>query len=288
LSPGKAALQDGGVPRVTPLLFLCFLLPGGLASASGARGATDPVTATWEFVARHLPEEAAASVRTAPVSGDREAALARAVVLMDATPVSDRRLEDVAAQLEELARGDDEIAQAAGYLTGRLYQAHFYRPDFPRAAHAYEALAARHPGGYWAQLGLVKLALLQLYVLAAPEAPEARIAAAETLLPRVTIPELQCDLHIVLGRARLFHGQPLGGVLAHLLAADRIGGLTGLKRAELLVQIAELSRRAGQPAQARAYFQRFMAENEVDARVYTVKAILAEMDRAGPAAEGRP
>ena len=276
------------MPRVTPPLLLCLLLPGCLASALGARDAADPVTATWEFVARHLPDEAVACVRTVPVSGDREAALARAVVLMDATPVSDGRLREVAAQLEELARGDDEIAQAAAYLTGRLYQTHFYRPDFPRAARAYEALAARHPGGYWAQLGLVKLALLQLYALPEPAAPVARIAVAETLLPRVTIPELQCDLHIVLGRARLFHGQPLAGVLAHLLAADRIGGLTGLKRAELQVQIAELSRRDGQRAQAREYFQRFMAENAVDARVYTVKAILAEMDRPGPAAEGRP
>ena len=280
-------MQDGGVPRVTPPLFLCLLLSGGLASSLGARDTADPVTATWELVARHLPDEAAARIRTAPVSGDREAALARAVVRMDATPVSDGRLQEVADQLEELARGDDEMAQAAGYLAARLYQAHFYRPDFPRAALAYEALAARHPGGYWAQLGLVKLALLQLYVLGAPAAPAARIAAAEALLPRVTIPELQCDLHIVLGRAQLFHGQPLGGVLAHLLAADRIGGLTGLKRAELQVQIAELSRRDGQRAQAREYFQRFMAENEVDARVYTVKAILAEMDRADSAAEGR-
>ena len=92
----------------------------------------------------------------------------------------------------------------------------------------------------------------------------------------------------MIGRAQLFHGQPVAGVLTHLLAADRIGGLVGLKRGELLIQIGELSQRAGQWGQARDYFQRFVDENEVDARIYTVKMKLAEIAAHLPAEEKRP
>ncbi len=127
--------------------------------------------------------------------------------------------------------------------------------------------------------------LLKLYVLPEPAEPVARVAAAEALLPRVTRPELQRDAHIVIGRARLFHGQPVAGVLDHLVAADRIGGLTGLKRVELQLQIAELSRREKLWEQARVYFQRFLDENEVDGRIYTVKARLAEIAAAQRAEE---
>ncbi len=251
---------------------LGLLLPWCGATLRAAGDAD--VAAAWELVARHLPTDAQARLG-ATTGGGREAAFAAAVVLLDRPPVTDAKLTTAAAQLADLARGDDEIAAAAGYLEARLYQAHFFSPDPARAARAYAALAARQPHSPWAQLGLVKLALLRLYVLPEPASPAARVAAAEALLAQVEIPALQRDLHLVLGRGRLFFQLP--GVLPHLLAADRIGGLAGTVRSDLQLQIAELSRRAGEPAQARRYFKAFLAENEVDPRVYTVRARLAEM-----------
>jgi tetratricopeptide (TPR) repeat protein len=251
-----------------------------------ARAADAEVGAAWELLGRHLPNDALAQLKHAHASDAREAAFAEAVVRMDVQPVTEAGLQRVEAQLQDLARGTDEIADASAYLVGRLYQAHYFAPDYAKAAAGYEALAAKNPASLWAQLGLVKLMLLKLYALPEPADPLARIAAAEALLPRVTRPDLQRDAHIVIGRARLFHGQPLDGVLEHLVAADQIGGLSGLKRVELQLQIAELSRRGKKWEQARVYFQRFLDENEVDGRIYTVKAKLAEI-AAAQRAEGR-
>lgn len=250
----------------------------GLVCAGSSAWAKDTdVAATWELVARHLANDALAGLQSKRLSGDREAAFAEAVVRMDAQPRTEAGLKEVAARLTELARGDDEIAEASAYLIGRLYQAQFFTPDYARAAQQYEQLAEQHPHSYWAQVGLVKLALLKLYMLPEPAGPAARVAAAEALLPRLTIPDLRRDAHIVIGRASLFHEQPMEGVLAHLVEADRIGGLSDLKRAELQIQIGELSLRVGHWEQARVYFQRFVDENEVDGRVHTVKVKLQEI-----------
>ena len=277
-----------GVSRVFPPAFLRLLRLSLACMASSALQAGDDVTAAWELVGRHLANDALAGLRARREQGSREAAFAEAVVRMDSQPVTEAGLKQVEERLGELARGSDEIAQASAYLIGRLYQAHFFTPDYPRAAQQYEQLAQRHPESYWAQLGLVKLALLQLFVLPEPAGPAARMAAAETLLPRVTVPELRRDLHIVLGRAGLFHEQPLDAVLAHLVEADRIGGLAMLKRGELQVQIGELSRRAGRWEQAGIYFQRFVDENDVDGRVHTVKVKLAEIAEHQRAGAQRP
>lgn len=269
----------GLVPGVSSPAFrrLRLLCLGLLCTGSTAFAAETEVAATWELVARHLANDALAGLRAKHAQGDREAAFAEAVVRMDAQPVTDAGLRDVEQRLTALARGDDEIADASAYLIGRLFQAHYFAPDYARAAQEYERLAEKHPQSYWAQLGLVKLMLLQLYMLSEPSDPAARVAAAEALLARLTMPDFRRDAHIVIGRASLFHGQPLDGVLAHLVEADRIGGLSDLKRAELQIQIGELSLRAKRWEQARVYFQRFVDENEVDARIHTVKVKLDEI-----------
>lgn len=269
------------MPRVSPpVIFRLLAGPLLLAGAAG-RAAEADVAQAWELVGQHLPNDAQATLRNAPArAGDRERALAAAVMRLDVQPVTDAGLKAAGAELAELAQGNDEIAQASGYLIGRIYQTHQFTPDYARAAEAYTHLAERFPAGYWAQLGLVKLALLKLYALPEPAGPRARLAAAEALLPRVTVPELRRDLHILLGRAALFHEAPLGEVLPHLVAADGIGGLTQLKRAELQLQIGELSRRAGQWDQAREYLQKFITENGVDGRIATARMRLAQVEAA--------
>ena len=277
------------MPGFTLPVFRRLLLWLGLAGACGVGRAADAdVAATWDLVARHLANDALAGLQAKRAQGDREAAFVEAVVRMDSQPVTQPGLKQVEVQLTGLAQGNDEIAAASAYLIGRLYQAHFFTPDYARAAQEYEQLAEKSPGSYWAQLGLVKLALLKLYKLPEPTEPAARIAAAEALLARLTVPDLQRDAHIVIGRAGIFHGQPMDGVLAHLVAADRIGGLAILKRGELQIQIGELSRREGRWEQARVYFQRFVDDNDVDGRVRTVKMKLAEIAAHQRAGEKQP
>lgn len=283
---GGVRLYFAKMPRNTPTLLWLGCLLGLLCLSTPGKGANDDEVAAWELLSRHLPADALARLHAPHAGSGREGAFAEAVVIMDSQPVTDARLQGVMQRLADLAQGDDEIAQASSYLIGRLFQVHFFEPDYVRAAHQYELLADKHPDGYWAQLGLVKLALLVVYLLPEPAEPAARIKAAEELLPRVKVPELQRDLHIVIGRAGLFHGRPVTEVLAHLLAADQIGGLLGIPRADLQLQIAELSRRAGGFDRAEVYFRRFIEENDVDTRVYAVRMKLQEMaeqPRAGEA-----
>lgn len=108
-----------GVRRVTPLACFGVLLGLVALAPTGLRGADD-MRAAWELVARHLSGEAAARLKAMSASGGRDAALAQAVVLMDSPRNTDGRMQEVAKRLGELAGGDDEIAQAAAYLIGRV------------------------------------------------------------------------------------------------------------------------------------------------------------------------
>jgi tetratricopeptide (TPR) repeat protein len=245
------------------------------------------VAEAWELVARHLPSDASAHLKPLGNSADREAALARATVMLDVQPTTEDRLRETLAQLLELARGDDEVALAAGYLAGRVCQVHFFAPDYARAAEIYEGLAQKNPKSRWAQLALVKLAVLKLYALPEPAEPASRVAIAESYLPRVTEPDLRRDLQLAIGRARLFHG--LDGFLPHLVAAAEGGEVRGLPLADLQIQIGELSRRAGAFDQAETFFRKFLAENEVDGRVYAVRQRLAQIAEArGAKPEAKP
>lgn len=231
----------------------------------------------WRNVAGHLYTEAGLALRGAEASRERE--LAEAVLLAAQQPTTDERLRTVERRLQELASSaDDAVSAAALYLAGRLHQVHFARADHARAADYFERLASRFPDSHWAQLGLVKLGLLQLYMLPEPGGQEARLAKADALLPRLTIPQLRRDLLIVIARTRIFYEQPLDDVLDDLLAADAIGGLTGPALGEFLLQIAELSLRAGHLRQARDYFTRYLGLNTADPRAYTANERLKQIE----------
>ena len=73
------------------------------------------------------------------------------------------------------------------------------------------------------------------------------------------------------------------GALPHLLAAERAGGMDAATRADVLTQIAELSRLAGQPEQAARYYRTFLTEYPRDARQYPIRQQLASLGAAKPA-----
>jgi len=204
-----------------------------------------------------------------------EARLALAAAWISDQPATDGNMRKAEGILNDLAQGQDETAAEAAYLCGRLYQLHYSTPDYAKAAQIYRALADRQPQSHWAQLGLVKLGMLEIY---APEgaAPADRLAAAEGLLPRIHEPALVRDLNLEIGLAGVVLRQPLGRVLPHLIAADRIGGLSSSSREDLIIQIGELSLRAGLLPQAREYFQRYQREYPIERRSYAVQMALNE------------
>ncbi len=231
----------------------------------------------WRALADSRPQEALRI--TAGLPDSREVRLARALALTHLQPVTDDALAKAEVVFAELATGQDELALEAHYLRARLHQIHYARPDPVRAAELYAELAARQPASRWAQLALVKLALLHLYVLEKPAEPEARLVRAEELLGRLSEPALQRDLHLQIGQAGLHHGLKPERVLSHLVAADRIGDVPGVAQEDLVMQIAELSLRAGRLAQSREYFERYLRDYAVNPRCFTVRHRLVELEK---------
>lgn len=263
----------------------CLLLPLVGAATPAAEGTAE----AWQFMANQLPRDAYARLDRIKGTPTREQALATAVVAVDYQPVTQDRLHDAEAVFAELARGDDEVADTAAYMQARLYQVHFQQPDYVRAAALYRALAARHPASHWAQLGLVKLGLLELYTLPEPAAPAERIAAATALLGRIHEEKLQRDLHLQIAHAGTFYEQSLELVLAHLKEVDRIGGLVGQVPEDLAIELGELSLRAGHYADARRYFEAYLRDFTPNLRSVTVRRRLEDLAALeAKAKEGRP
>jgi hypothetical protein len=245
--------------------------------AAGTAAPADLDTA-WNLLANNRPETVLRKLHRD--SESRAERLAWAAGRIGAQPSSDGNMREAEAVLAELEQGTDEIAAEAAYLRARIYQLHLNEPDFPKAAQLYTELAARQPQSHWAQLGLVKLGLLKLYLLPDSTDPAAdRLASAEALLPRIQEPLLRRDLDLQIGQAGIALHQPQARFLPHLIAAERVGGITGNAREDLIVQIGVLSERAGDWVRAREYFERYLADYPTNVRAFTIRKKLDDVNR---------
>ncbi len=268
-------------------LMRCAVGPLALGGAVVGSDVAAEVGSVWHHVVAHQLAEAQAALAQAGPGDPRERVLAESILALARSPLSAGRVREVDERLAGLAEGADELAAQAMYFRARLHQVHAQLPEPVRAARDFRELAARFPRSHWAQLGLVKLGLLTLYATPAPGDLGTRMAAAETLLAQVDEPGLRRDLHLQIAWAGLYYDRPPAEILPHLLAADGVGGLQGIVPEDLVLQIGELSLRAGQVSQARAYFERFLREFPVSTRRYNVRQRLAELNRrdaegAGP------
>lgn len=264
-------------PCFRPVLLFVLLTSIPLPAATPADA--------WRALADSRPQDALRLLKSLP--DGREKQLIHALALTHQQPVTDEALRQAEVLLVSLGAGEDDIALQAHYLQARLHQVHYAQPDPARAAELYAALATRRPDSHWAQLALVKLAMLHLYTLPAPTGPESRLKQAEALLARLAEPELQRDLHLQIGQAGLHHGLPPTRVLPHLRAAERIGGVPGVAREDLILQIAELSLRVGDLATAREFFERYLRDYSVNPRCFTVRHRLRHLEELA-AQEARP
>ena len=270
------------LPRIARSVLLLLIWP---LLVVGATAPAD-LNPAWTSLANSRPKDVLRSIDGNETS--RPARLARAAAWMSLQPATDDNMRAADTIFTELAAGDDEIAAEAGYLRARLQQLHYSQPDYARAAEFYRELFARQPQSHWAQLGLVKLAMLELYVLPAmTPAGGDRLGPAEALLAQIHETLLQRDLHLQIGQAGVALNQPFGRFLPHLVAADRIGGISGTAREDLIVQIGVLSLRAGLPVQAREYLEKYLHEYPTNIRAWTVRQKLQEAERQ-LAPEGRP
>lgn len=255
----------------------------GVMVAGGQPG----MAGIWGLVADHQSQEARIALQRLPAgaSDPRERTLAGVVLVLARPPLPEGQWAGLDQALAEIATGEDDLAAQALYLRARLRQVHVARPDHGQAVEFYRELARRRPGSHWAQLGLVKLGLIWLYALPEPADPAVRLAAVAELLPDITEPALRRDLHLQLGWAGLFHGRPLTEVLPHLIAADDVGGFLGITAEDLVLQIGELSLRAGRRDQARQYLERFLRDYPTTIRRYNVQQRLRELEERPGAAK---
>jgi tetratricopeptide (TPR) repeat protein len=244
---------------------------------AGAAGPAD-LSPAWSALANNRPQDVLRRFhRDADARAER---LAWAAGRIGMQPASDASMREAEVVLAALAQGSDDLAAEAAYLRARIFQLHLSEPDFPKAAQLYTELAARQPSSHWAQLGLVKLGMLKLYLLPDSSDPAAdRLAPAEALLARITEPLLRRDLDLQIGQAGIALHQPRARYLPHLIAAERVGGITGTAGEDLIVQIGVLSERGGDWVRAREYFERYLAAYPTNVRAFNIRQKLEELNR---------
>ena len=258
-------------------------LLAGLVLATVATAADAELAAGWQaltnFRARQALEIFDRHVTDTRTAVAREARFGRGVALLDRQPVTPAQVEEARGIFAALAdSGSDDPAQGARFFLGRIAQHHLAVPDPVEAARQFHQLIAVHEDSVWAQSALGRLALLEIYELNPGSSPATRLAEAEKLLAHAHTPEAQSDVHYAIADAVFFYRLPPAGALPHLLAAERLDRLDWTARAEVLVQIAELSRLAGNRPQAAQFYRTFLRENPRDLRDYIVKERLADME----------
>ncbi len=169
---------------------------------------------------------------------------------------------------------------AARFFLGRIAQHHRQRlgPGRGGAGNGTPGSSRSSPHSFWAQSALAPLALLEIYALDTPAPPELRLARAERLLALADTASARSDLHMAIAYAVFYYRLPVRRrALPHLLAAEPLHRIDPLLRSDVLVQIAELSRLAGDKPQATRYYQAFLDENPDDLRRYLIRQRLAAL-----------
>jgi len=259
--------------------------PGPRAGATATAVADPELAAGWQALAGYHAERALPifdrKLAAADPAAAREARFGHAVAILDKQPVSADQIDETRRIFTELAANNsDDVALGARFFLGRLAQNHQQTPDPAEAAREYRQLIAGQVDSVWAQTALSRLAILEIYALNLSSPPEVRIARADQLLALAHTPSAACELHLVIANAIFFYRLPGGPTLPHLLAAVQSGRLDRAIRTEVLVQVAELSRLAGDKAQAARYYQLFLDENPIDFRCYIVRERLAAVEKS--------
>lgn len=234
----------------------------------------------WDYAATSQPIAARNILDDLEGIDARTRALADLVLDLARAPISEGDWAEIEPALAKLAQGDDDIAARALYLQARMYQVHLLKPDYAKAGELYLELNQRWPGSHWAELGLVKWGMVKLYALSEPQNVDQRFAEVDALLAQIQTPTLRRDLQLQMGWAGLFHRRKIDDVLPYLIAADEIGGMLGITPEDVMIQIGELSFRAGHLDQAKAYFERFLREVSSNTKRFNVRQQLAAVNEA--------
>jgi len=261
---------------------IALLIGTLLARAATVEAASTLTTAAaWRELAAGNFREARATfvqVRAKQPAAIRETQMGEAVALLNLQPVTATNREAARRLCAEVASANPENVWTlqARYFLGRIAELHTTPADLSGAAAHYEWLFTRHPDSEWGQVALVKFAIVQLQEPVAPDETHRRYRRLVALESTLAEASARRDFHLVLGAACLQHEFGLEEALRHLLTADAAGVRQPIRAATVLIQIAELSRKLGRLAQARTYYERFLATaGDGDTRSLLVRERLA-------------
>jgi len=269
------------------ILILLLLLPAAGAADPVPQRPVDALAEAWQALAGSRPDLALPQFERLGAQGRRDPRAVRfgTALSLLAQPIDlPNRVEKARALLAVLAGdGTDDLALGARFYLARLAEFQSAPPDPMKAAVIFQQLIAEHGESVWGQAALPRLAILLLYTPAGPADPAKRVAAVEPLIASARQPSEAVELHLIIADAIFHYRLPDAGALPHLLAAEQAGVLDAATRADVLVQIGEIARLTGNPAQAARHYQAFLAEYPRDARQYPVRQRLAALDGAKPA-----
>jgi hypothetical protein len=257
-------------PRPPAQLFLCFVSLG--LCGSTARAAEDP----WALGLGYAFNDAERAFQAAPNS--RAKAVGHAAALLNVQPRTGAALTGATRLLSAIARENahDDAGVTARYLLARIADLHHTPRDPLLAAKLYRELVVEDAAHPLAQAAAVKLAMLLLYDAAQPDVA-ARFAAAEALVPSVTLPGPRSDLLVVLGRSALHLKRPPRDALRWFAEARRVGFSLRQAQADTLVTLADLALEAGDTALGRDCLAEFVREFPRDNRCSWLRTRLASL-----------
>ena len=274
-------------PVFVPLSHLRFLVAGlalaATATAVRARDAVDPLDSYRAATAMNFPQ-ASATVRQLN-EGDHPSAEARfnlAIVLLNEQPQSAAKL-DQARQLFSAVADDAslpaDLRAASLYFHGRLEQSHA-RPVNPQAADALYARAlAEFPTTAYAERAFVMQAVIRQYEALPVAEKRARLLALDAEAEvRLQTPLAQRLYHLSAGLAWSRLLQDDDRAYAHYLRVHELKLQNDYENSNLLVRLAELSRRRGDTTAALKFFREFIARFPADRRTSLAREWIAVLE----------
>ena len=263
-----------------------FLALVALAATAPAWSATDEAGALDSYRAAVGMDFPKASAETRQ-RNDREHPSAEdrfnfAIVLLNEQPQSAAKLDQARVLLTALA-GDTSLPAglraASLYFHGRLEQSHA-RPVNPKDADAlYGRVLAEFPATAYAERAFVMQAVIRQYEALPVAAKRARLLAldaeAET---RLHTPVTQRVYHLAAGLAWSRLLQDDDHAYAHYLRVHELKLQNDYENSNLLVRLAELSRRRGDNAAALKFFREFIARFPAERRTSLAREWIAALE----------
>lgn len=247
-----------------------------MTATAGTRETRSDEASAWRDASMNLFNQAhltLADLAHEPATRTRSVRLGEALTLLNLQPKTPGNIERAATLLEALCaeKSADEAGISAAYHLARIAQWHREPRQLPDALARYDALADRFPQHWLGQLAVIKALVIRLYEPVPPEEARRRLAAADSLEPRLLEPALRAEFHQVLATAGARFGMEPAWRLPHLLAADELGVMRFNENKDFVLATAETARSCQQREIALKYYERFLAAAPRDERTTYVR-----------------